>query len=636
MSEKSDLTPPEAELERKILGWCASALEEGELFLKQQKGYSKISETIDAISGDDLPVKSVSLSTTTCNQLGHIALNLSAAMTDVKPFWEYKTFNKKYEPQQVALGKLSLHLWLQRRLNMRYADTVRYWVAAGTGFMHPYYNPITGDLDASAEDPRDILPVRPSSYVSIQDAVGVIMRRERSVNYLKQRYPEKAHLIKPDRDSSLAKLSTSTRAGRLLQSINAFSPFAEYLFGNKPSQDIKGIPVCDEFILYVKSDEIHRGTTPIIMGDPETNWSYTVNPGEKKYPRGRRIPFTRTTVLEDGPNQYWHGLFPLCKLTLDPWPWTWLGKAPLWDLLPLQKALDCNIRVVDDHNEKLARPDLIADKNAVSRAALDRIDTRKGGLKMQQNPLGGKGIQLQYPNPLDPSIRDYITFLIDRMDTYSGIKDVSSLMRLGQIPSSETIEKILESMTPAIRLRSQAAEAFMTEFAMMTASNVMQFYTLPMRLAILGPSGLTFEDFDYDPGTMVPDYIHPEDHNNFGDVTPEALLRGPRPRYDRAREFLRQFTYHIAPGSLLAASEITRKLLYLQLARAGMVDVWTLLEILGVPNVGEPPEGTGNTITARLIAQQQMGFGPNATSVGRKASGQEMPQMTPGGIVESR
>ena len=174
----------------------------------------------------------------------------------------------------------------------------------------------------------------------------------------------------------------------------------------------------------------------------------------------------------------------------------------------------------------------------------------------------------------------------------------------------------------------------MTEFAMMTGSNIMQFYTLPQRLAVLGKDGLTFEDFDYDPGTMVPDFIHGDDYNQLGDVTPEALLRGPRPRYDRAKEFLRQFTFHIAPGSLLASSEITRKLLYLQLARAGMMDIFTLLETLGVPNVGDPPAGA-NTIMQRLIAQQQIGLGPNDSSVGRKATAQTPPRMTPGGVVES-
>jgi len=73
------------------------------------------------------------------------------------------------------------------------------------------------------------------------------------------------------------------------------------------------------------------------------------------------------------------------------------------------------------------------------------------------------------------------------------------------------------------------------------------------------------------------------------------------------------------PGSLLAASEIQRKLMYLQLSRAGLIDHWTLLDVLGVPNVGTPPSGA-NTITERLMEEMNMGLGMNESTVGRKAS----------------
>jgi hypothetical protein len=95
---------------------------------------------------------------------------------------------------------------------------------------------------------------------------------------------------------------------------------------------------------------------------------------------------------------------------------------------------------------------------------------------------------------------------------------------------------------------------------------------------------------------------------------------------DRARHFLRYFTFHIAPASLLASSEIERKLLYLSLARAGLIDHWTLLDTLGVDNVGEPPQGA-RTITERLMAEQESGLGMNISPTGRKASGQTMPRM---------
>jgi len=86
----------------------------------------------------------------------------------------------------------------------------------------------------------------------------------------------------------------------------------------------------------------------------------------------------------------------------------------------------------------------------------------------------------------------------------------------------------------------------------------------------------------------------------------------------------------------LSASEIGKKLLYVQLWRGGAIDHWTMLETLGVPNVGEPPDGANN-ITQRLQAEAQMGLQANVSPQGRKASAGTMPSQRPDGrIVESK
>jgi hypothetical protein len=314
------------------------------------------------------------------------------------------------------------------------------------------------------------------------------------------------------------------------------------------------------------------------------------------------------------------------KITLDPWPWTWMGKPPLIDLLTMQDELHRLLRGVSDHNQKVFRPDLIADKNALSRSAMSAIDTRKSGLKLRTNPVAGKAAELQYAQPLDPSVQASIIDLRDEMDKIAGTRDMQQFMNLGQIPSTETIEKIMEAMSPAIRMRSRVLEASLRQFAMMTLSNVFQFYTLEDRLAILGEQGMTYEDVDNDPGTMIPAYMTIEDERAGKNVD----------RHIRAKWFLKQFSYDIAPGSLLSASEVTMKLLYIQLFRAGIMDVWSLYERLGISNAGQPPNGEV-TITDRLVAQNNMGITPAVSSTGRKASGETMPKMKPGGnIVESK
>lgn len=619
-----------------VLKWAHEAMTEGEAFLRSSLGYDKIDETMNCIMSEDAEInRPQSLSKINVNVFGKIALDLVAALTDIKPFWNYKTYNRKFEQQADMARKLSRSWWGQRHISLKFSDVIKYAAAAGTGYGHIIWNEDMQDQDLIAEDPRDVLPIRPGSLYSIQEAFGVALRRERTVNFLKHMYPTVAHIIRPDRDGSYRSMQTQTRAAKLMSSLGLSSGFLTNLYaslGGRPKGGDLRVPTADVFTLYVKDDSLNATGEPQIMGDPSKNWSYLAQPGEPLYPRKRCIIFTRTAMCYDGPNIYWHGQFPTPKLTLDPWPWSWLGKAPLKDLLPLHYELQKAWRTLSEHNERVRRPGIAADKNSISRAAMERIDTSRSGLKLRHNPVAGKGVELLHEPPLDQAVFQSLTLIPETMYSLSGVKDLTQLMSLNQIPAAETIEKMLESMSLSIRLRSQVMEVFVAEFAMMVLSNFFQFYTVGQRVATLGPSGTTFEDADFDPGTLIPDFVHESDFDGVGNISNEAKLRGPLPRYERARTFLRNFTFHIAPGSLLAASGITEKLLYLQLFRMGIMDVWTLLEKLEVDNVGEPPEGA-TTITDRIKAMAAMGIQPQVSAVGRKASGQEMPKMKSSGAI---
>jgi hypothetical protein len=630
------MAEPNAPLEgspKDVHGWIKEAVQESDAFLREQPGYGKIEPTMKAIYGQAQELRSSDLSSTKSNRLAKVATDMASHLTDIKPFWEFRTFNKSYERSAEIYGKLSQQWYQQRMADMEMNQAVKYYLMAGASFTSLGWDSETQDLSMTAEDPRDVLPIRPSNYMSIQSGIGVIMRRERSVNYLKARYPrEKWGLIKADRDGSKRADKGDSRFTKILEGLGvpSDSMFQRALFG-RPMRETPKLPMADVNEVYLKDDTRNDTSHPILMGQWEdgkaqNNWSYMVLPGQKLYPRGRHIVTTTHGTLHDGPNPYWHGMFPCPKLNLDPWPQSWFGKAPLWDLLPLQKSLANALRGVDDHIAKLVEPDVVADKNSVPRSVLERWNTRKAGGKYQHNPIAGKGIELVYPRPILRDLQWWIEYLNSEMDTLSGNRDLAQLMQLNQVPGADTIEKITESMTASVQARSRALEAYMREFATMLAYNFAQFYNVGRRITILGAGGVVEDDFDFDPGSIVPAFIHQEDFAD-GRPTPTAIARGPRPRYDRAREFMRQFTFHIAPGSLLAASEIQRKLLYLQLSRAGLIDHWTLLEVLGIPNVGEPPDGA-TTITARLQMEQQMGLGMQVSATGRKATGQSMPRMT--------
>ena len=100
---------------------------------------------------------------------------------------------------------------------------------------------------------------------------------------------------------------------------------------------------------------------------------------------------------------------------------------------------------------------------------------------------------------------------------------------------------------------------------------------------MLGADGQTNEDFDYDPGSMVP--------------------AGEGPRAVRGRSFISNFFYQITPGSLHQLRQSTTKLMYLQLIQRGQpIDPETFMNVMDVPNWGRVE---GSTVKDKWLNWQK-------------------------------
>jgi hypothetical protein len=150
-------------------------------------------------------------------------------------------------------------------------------------------------------------------------------------------------------------------------------------------------------------------------------------------------------------------------------------------------------------------------------------------------------------------------------------------------------------------------EAALGQLGEMMKCMFFQFYTAPRRLQILGKDGVTLQDFEEDehgnkkplifrPGELIPAYA------------PGEPMNGPS-RYtmiQRARMYMNSFFFKITPNSLHNITQMTRKLLYIQLQKAGMpIDPWTMADIMDIPNFGHAPEGT-QTVFERWVAWERI------------------------------
>ena len=139
----------------------------------------------------------------------------------------------------------------------------------------------------------------------------------------------------------------------------------------------------------------------------------------------------------------------------------------------------------------------------------------------------------------------------------------------------------MEALSPTLRMKGRLLEVFLRDVGEMVKTNFFQFYTMQRRISMLGDQGIDMEDFQFDPGTLIPAYSKEADGDAY-DPAYDMYI----PRAKRAKLHHKQFTFQITPNSLLSISQISRKMMYLRLHREGLMGPWTLFEVLEIPNGG--------------------------------------------------
>ena len=81
-----------------------------------------------------------------------------------------------------------------------------------------------------------------------------------------------------------------------------------------------------------------------------------------------------------------------------------------------------------------------------------------------------------------------------------------------QVPGSDTLDRITFSKNTPIRMMGRNLEGFVDEIGGMWTSNALQFYDATTRIELLGEDGLTKEDMDDRPGSLIPDGINSESY----------------------------------------------------------------------------------------------------------------------------
>jgi len=636
----------------RLRGWIREAIDEGERINKSDPSFARMDTCISYLMGEQLQGRRPKyVPAVVINEVKKTIREHIATLTDIRPLFAFRSQNPQFEQQGNLLNKNTVVWWVNTFADLDLADVVAQSATTGTGDcvveFDPAFGPL-GDTRLLPRDARDTLPIRPSRTRSLQDWEGVIIKEAHSPNKLASMYPEKVGMLGGNSRGMIGQIYT--RFKRLVKTTEDLTIFERLKSGHDLGAVMPEIPL---YRIYLNDRSINGGDSDRLMGTVGTPWCYLVKPGERLYPRKRLILSTDTTVLYDGPSPYWHGMYPISRLKLDPWPWAFFGLSLVHDLMPLQDAINMVANDFLTVFSQWANRGAIADKNAVPESLLENFDPRRPNWKLKLNPTYGDGFKMVDGPQLPPWSMEFFQGMFAKFEDHAGTANLQQLLNLRQMPSGDTIERFWQAMTPEMRREGRMIEAFLRDVAEMIKGNQFQYYSTKRRMMVSGSSAVTVEDYDLDPDNMVPAMQPGQDG-----YVPQ--LDASKPRDERAQYFQSIFAFTVAPNSMLATNAMERKMLYLQLSRMGYIDVWSLLEMLEIPNVGAPPPipvpagpppmdpATGQpmvdpmtgqpmpppmmmkpaeTITERLQAQQLMGIGMTESPAGRKASGQKPPHL---------
>ncbi len=619
MAIKAYEVPPIGTKGDTLLGWYLDALAQGESWLAAQQPAVEWDDIRKMLSPGGQEGKVQGLSNLGYNLVERNARDIVASLSNFRHDGEVKPrFDQSLYETGHVLTKLDRNWYVETNAHEPNRAHLQHAVAFGTGYLYQPWNKSFhgsyGDIDLRAISPSDVTFVQLPRNHNIQQAYMVIIREELPLNLAKMMYPNIAHLMFSDRDAP-GWLAKGKQAVQRLMGGSPALRLAGTRAGGNPTSTF---PTVDVFTSYIMDHEYNRAPVTVKMGTHGTNWEYDVpalgspigtgvqNPATgaeltrpateedcRLFPLRRMAIFTRTAIAYDGSSPWWHGQVPLSRTRFNDWAWEALGKSLLGDPKTMQDGIVALMRYIEDACAARLDPPYLYDENLVGEGFAHEFDPRMAGSRAKANLNAGDLVKF----PVDVQtydvpavIPEWIKEQEGRINTFMGTPDLVAIAKAKQVPSSDTVEKLIEMAGPLVQDMMRAQEIGQQQLGEWRKAYYFQFYTRGRIIQLTGPDGIPNDDYQFAPAQLVPD-------------RPGELLSQ---KLERTRNLINQFKYVVTESGINEMKRMTYKLSLLQLRKAGLpIDWWTIGKAFNLSNMGPEPEGTHNMFE-RWVAEQHI------------------------------
>jgi len=519
-SEEDKRTSSRAEYYIQLNNWCDSVVEEGIALQQDVPELKDISNALDYLVGmqwkDAMPsyrAKPVS------NEFLSMFWETVGLITDIRPTSHIVDISNdgKYSEIQKILNNLNKG-WVSTSGYERRMAFCIMWAMFTSAPAMLYYNPFArgdsgdpedGDLTLEALPPSSIL--RLGMGEDLQEDECVVYRKMRTLAWIKRAYPTMGKYVQAEETKSRYTVDVQSPMGVSPQLYPPLSPGMKRLLGAGDKQSYESnFPQAEVQQFHRKDDSINEGRDKIWMGPKGAPWGYWVEPGKKLYPRGRLFIRANRVTLYDQPNPYFHRKKPFASLGLYGVPWQQYAMSVVKPWMSQQDILNQMMAGMLQTVKKAINPALMAAKSAINPAAMKAIDSSKPGLKITYSQNAPHPPTWQTPPVLPTYVLQIYTQILQSMKQSSGAAAIGDALGKKQVPSGDSLDKIQMAKNTPIRVMGRSVEWFADDIGQQWCADALQFYSAERRMELLGMAGLTKEDMDDRPGSLIPDGIQSE------------------------------------------------------------------------------------------------------------------------------
>jgi hypothetical protein len=516
-----------------VMRWCKAAYEEATFDNDQREEGGKLQKYIDYLMGKQWSGRQPSYKAKPVdNRIARLFWELVSLLTDIRPIFDFRPSNEEFKKQSEILNKTTRSWWMWSDADQTLAYIVIY-ALLDVGYAKLDWDQSLrngeGDFDLIACGPNDVLLLKPRA--KLQQAQALIYQTVQPLGWFRDRYKLRGELVQASEEFSTYTRKPSAPSHLAQYVFDSLSPAFKRKLGTPGTTQTSAAPMALYREFWLHDATCNTSDKIVKMGKPGKKWSYEVAPGNPLYPRGRLIVMggddDNPVILEDGPNPWLHGEYPFAALKFNSVPWQWGGISELRNWIPLQDIVNLLLAGTLNVLKKIVNPPLIYPRNAFDEATSNDLDPSMPGLKLAWNQQAGSAPSYGPTPVLPPIVLSVLQAVGKELEITSGVAAVNQALSKKQVPGEGTLEKIQASQQTPVRMKGRALEVFLRDLGKQQVFNLFQMYDKKRRVMMLGQkAGTTKEDFDWDPGTMVPAGVDPADHAKafFFNIQPGTLL----------------------------------------------------------------------------------------------------------------